>query len=75
MKKALLLIMSLSLFACSSTPKLDANAEFERLYNALGMEEILSSFGGEINISPEKLLSEMLSGLPENQKIIFSENI
>lgn len=75
MKKALLLIMSLSLFACSSTPKLDANAEFERLYNALGMEEILSSFGGEINISPEKLLSEMLSGLPENQKIIFIESM
>ena len=67
--------MSLSLFACSSTPKLDANAEFERLYVALGMEEILSSFGGEINISPEKLFSETLSDLPENQKRIFIESM
>ncbi len=75
MKKTLLLLMSLSLFACSSTPKLDANAEFERLYVALGMEEILSSFGGEINISPEKLFSETLSDLPENQKRIFIESM
>lgn len=68
--------MSLSLFACSSTPpKLDANEEFERLYVALGMEEILSSFGGEINISPEKLFSETLSDLPENQKRIFIESM
>lgn len=76
MKKTLLLLMSLSLFACSSTPpKLDANEEFERLYVALGMEEILSSFGGEINISPEKLFSETLSDLPENQKRIFIESL
>jgi hypothetical protein len=75
MKKTILLLMSLSLFACSSTPKLDANAEFERLYVALGMEEILSSFGGEINISPEKLFSETLSDLPENQKRIFIESM
>ena len=76
MKKTLLLLMSLSLFACSSTPpKLDANEEFERLYVALGMEEILSSFGGEINISPEKLFSETLSDLPENQKRIFIESM
>lgn len=76
MKKTLLLLMSLSLFACSSTPpKLDANEEFERLYIALGMEEILSSFGGEINISPEKLFSETLSDLPENQKRIFIESL
>lgn len=75
MNKTILLLMSLSLFACSSTPKLDANAEFERLYVALGMEEILSSFGGEINISPEKLFSETLSDLPENQKRIFIESM
>lgn len=76
MKKTLLLLMSLSLLACSSTPpKLDANEEFERLYVALGMEEILSSFGGEINISPEKLFSETLSDLPENQKRIFIESL
>jgi hypothetical protein len=76
MKKTLLLLMSLSLIACSSTPpKLDANEEFERLYVALGMEEILSSFGGEINISPEKLFSETLSDLPENQKRIFIESM
>ncbi len=76
MKKTLLLLMSLSLFACSSTPpKLDANEEFERLYVALGMKEILSSFGGEINISPEKLFSETLSDLPENQKRIFIESM
>ena len=75
MKKTLLLLMTLSLFACSTTPKLDANEEFERLYVALGMEEILSSFGGEINISPEKLLSEKLSDLPENQKRIFIESM
>ncbi|MEZ7276133.1 hypothetical protein [Pseudoalteromonas sp. 68 DY56-GL68] len=76
MKKNLLLLMSLSLFACSSTPpKLDANEEFERLYVALGMKEILSSFGGEINISPEKLFSETLSDLPENQKRIFIESM
>jgi len=76
MKKTLLLLMSLSLFACSSTPpKLDANEEFERLYVALGMDEILSSFGGEINISPEKLFSETLSDLPENQKRIFIESM
>ena len=75
MKKALLILISLSLFACSSTPKLDANAEFERLYVALGMEEILSSFGGEINISPEKLFSDTLSVLPENQKRIFIESM
>ncbi|BED89302.1 hypothetical protein PspMM1_17700 [Pseudoalteromonas sp. MM1] len=75
MKKTLLILISLSLFACSSTPKLDANAEFERLYVALGMEEILSSFGGEINISPEKLFSDTLSGLSENQKRIFIESM
>ncbi|MDT0605047.1 hypothetical protein [Thalassotalea castellviae] len=75
MKKTLLILISLSLFACSSTPKLNANAEFERLYVALGMEEILSSFGGEINISPEKLFSDTLSGLPENQKRIFIESM
>lgn len=75
MKKTLLILISLSLFACSSTPKLDANTEFERLYVALGMEEILSSFGGEINISPEKLFSDTLSGLPENQKRIFIESM
>jgi hypothetical protein len=75
MKKTLLLLISLSLFACSSTPKLDVNAEFERLYVALGMEEILSSFGGEINISPDKLFSETLSDLPENQKRVFIESM
>ncbi|MEH6396009.1 hypothetical protein [Pseudoalteromonas sp.] len=75
MKKTLLLLMTLSLFACSPNPRLDANEEFERLYVALGMEEILSSFDGEINISPEKFLSEKLSDLPENQKRIFIESM
>lgn len=75
MKKTVLLLVSLWLFACSSTPKLEADAEFERLYVALGMEEILSSFDGEINISPEKLFSDILKDLPENQKLIFIESM
>jgi len=75
MKKTILILMTLTLFACSSTPKPDANIEFERLYVALGMEEILSSFGGEINISPEQLFSETLRDLPESQKRVFIESI
>ncbi|MFK3860000.1 hypothetical protein [Pseudoalteromonas rhizosphaerae] len=75
MKKTTLFLISLTLLGCSTTSKLDANVEFERLYIALGMEEILSSFGGEINISPEKLFSETLSGWPEDQKRIFIESM
>ena len=76
MSKVLLLLLFIFLAcACTSTHKIDSNVEFERLYAALKMEEILSSFGGEVNISPEKILSEILRDLPESQKRAFIESM
>ncbi len=75
MSKVLLLLFIFLACACTSTHKIDSNVEFERLYAALKMEEILSSFGGEVNISPEKILSEILRDLPESQKRAFIESM
>ena len=75
MKKLLVALLSVSLWACSATPELDSNQEFERLYIALGMDDILNTFGGEINISPEKLFAETLKDMPEPQKRVFIETV
>ena len=75
MSKLLLLLFIFLACACTSTHKIDSNVEFERLYAALKMEEILSSFEGEVNISPEKIFSEILRDLPESQKRAFIESM
>ncbi|TLU67152.1 hypothetical protein FE810_02380 [Thalassotalea litorea] len=66
MKNILIALLSLSLLSCASisSKRLDSSEQFERLYSALGMEEIIASFD-VVEIDNSEIVLRSFTHLPE----------